>query len=206
MPERQARKPADMKAKGAGARSRVGALLAWLCLTSALAQPGVPPGPPAARAQPFDPAPILALAQGYLAELKPMAIYERVHGPRRDKREVVALLGDGERVYARFNLDPQALEPIAIGLEGLAPPLPEGARPQAMLRALEPLTPEALAFSSVVVPEPKGYKLLLVFEGRIVGELRLNGDLEPRAEEKWLEEYERSAWRYPETLRTSQEP
>lgn len=127
-----------------------------------------------------------------------MAIYLHRHGPQGERRELKVLLGDGERVYARFQLDPVALEPVPIGLETFVSALPQSASPEALLRALEPLVPEALALSSVVVPERAGYKLLLVFEGRIVGELRLDGALEPVPAAKWLEEWRESPWRFPE--------
>lgn len=183
-------------------------LLSGFCLvllSIGAAQPGPPPhaGPPAHRGgaafdpATFNPAAVVAAGTRYLGALEPMFIFEHVHGRRGEKREVKVLLGDGARVYAKLTLDPLTLEPVPLGLEGVAPPLPGGARPEAMLQALTGRVPEALSLSAVVVPERRGYKLFLVYEGRMVGELRLTQTLEPYAEPKWLDEYAESRWRYP---------
>jgi hypothetical protein len=138
----------------------------------------------------------LQAGEALLTRLEVLAVFEHVHGRRGEKREVRVLLGDASGVYGRFNLDPVSLEPVPIGLEGVAPLLPAVAEPEALFRAAEGVL-QALSLSAVVVPEREGFKLLLVYAGRIVGELRLAPDYAPAANAKWLEEYWRSSWRFP---------
>ncbi len=146
---------------------------------------------PDAPAAVFAPGPALEAGQALLAALEPVAVFEHVHGRRDEKREVRVLLGGGGAVYGRFNLDPSTLEPVPIGLEGVTLPLAAGASPEAFYASAQEIVAE-LSLSAVVVPEREGYKLLLVYAGRIVGELKLNLDYTPRGEKKWLEELERS--------------
>lgn len=190
-------------------RYRLGAL--WVALLLFLtpfgaAQPGPPhkpPGPPEGRGPDqhlpeggFDPARVLEVGQALLEGLVPLAIFEHVHGKRDEKREVWVLLGDEAGVYGRFTLDPTTLEPVPIGLEGVTPPLPVASDPHAFFQAAEAAAQE-LSLSAVVVPEREGYKLLLVYAGRIVGELNLNHDYTPIGDKGWLEAFGRSRWRFP---------
>jgi hypothetical protein len=168
-----------------------GQLLGALLLAPWAAAQG---GPPWARG--FDLPAVLAAGEAALATLEVMGVYLHVHGPRGANRTTRVLLGDGGRVYARLTLDPSTLEPVPIGLEGFSPPPPATLEPQQALASLLPL-PAALALSSVVVPEGRGYKLLLVYRGRIVGELWLTHDLGPDHQQRWVAEFARSAWRAP---------
>ncbi|WMT56270.1 hypothetical protein [Truepera radiovictrix] len=185
-------------------RPHLGAPLVALLLFTlvwATAQPGPPDGRGPSRRAPsaaaFDPATALQAGEALLTRLEVLAVFEHVHGRRDEKRELRVLLGDAAGAYGRFNLDPLSLEPVPIGLEGVAPPRPAAAEPEVLFRAAERAL-QALSLSAVVVPERDGVKLLLVYAGRIVGELRLNHGYAPAAHAKWLEEYGRSRWRFPD--------
>ena len=126
-----------------------------------------------------------------LPDLKVTEVYVFT-GPRpKGKRgEVRALLGSGDASFARLTLDPRTFEPVPLGLAGFLPSAK--APPQAASKVLAAIVPAELSLSSVVVPEPQGYKLLLVYQGWAVGELKLGLDLLPAPQKKWLEEAERS--------------
>lgn len=189
--------------KRSAAQVLLGTLTAFL-LPLAGAQPGPPDGrprgPPGDRGPDFaifEVGPVLRAAQAQLASLRTVAVFEHVHGKRGEKREVRVLLGNADEAYGAFHLNPESLEPVPVGLEGLTPRLGAGADPRDFFRAAESLLPR-LSVSSVVVPEKGGYKLLLVYDGRVVGELRLDERYVPDPEEGWLEEFEESSWHYPD--------
>lgn len=162
----------------------------------ASAQPSPPPAPPhpadeVTRA--FDLEAVLAAAQSYLKDLNITTVYVFTGPGPKDKRgELRVLLGVAEDSFAKLTLDPDTLEPVPLGLEGFLPAAMTAPPLATVTAALAEIVPGELSLSSVVVPEPRGYKLLLVYQGRAVGELKLDLDLKPDLQEKWLEEAGRS--------------
>ncbi len=171
-----------------------------------LAQPGPLPagppiGPPGLRdvAPPTETQGALAAAQELYPSLGAVAIFEHVHGRRGEKHEIKVLLGDDSHFYGRFNLDPSTRLPVPLGLEGFAAVPSRTTNLGTLFQAARRLVPE-LSLSNLVVKEKDGYKLLLVYEGQLVGELKLSPSYAPRTDDKWLEEFAKSAWRYPKQI------
>lgn len=160
-------------------------------VTPSLAQPT-----PTSTRESFDSRTVLEAGTALLEMLQPVAVFEHVHGKEGEKRELKGLLGDEGGPYARLVLHPETLEPIPLGLEEFAPPVAAALAPNDVMAVLPDLI-QTFSLSSLVVPEKDGFKLFLVYDGYMVGELKLTKELQPRYEEKWLKEYERSRWRYP---------
>ncbi|HEX7022203.1 MAG TPA: hypothetical protein VF171_05050 [Trueperaceae bacterium] len=125
-----------------------------------------------------------------------MAVYEDT-GMRGGGREVSVLLGDGERVFARFHLNPVTLEPVPLGLEGMVPDPRRDLSARHVFREVAGAVDGRLALSAKIVAEDDGYKLLMVYEGRVVGEMHLDRALRPEAKIEWLRDFQKSDWKYP---------
>lgn len=174
-------------------------------LTAGPPPPGLPPSPPGLRdvASAAQTQAALAAAQALYPSVGAVAIFEHVLGREGEKQEIKVLLGDTTAIYGRFNLDPKTKLPVPLGLEGFASAPTQRDDLEALFQVATHLIPD-LSLSNLVVKERDGYKLLLIYEGQLVGELKLNEAYAPRTDEKWLEEFGESAWRYPEQITTQQ--
>lgn len=148
----------------------------------------------------FEPQQVLDTAQHYLRDLRLVALYQPIEESQRGRARyaVQVLLGLDGQATARLALHPRGLKPLPLGLEDQLPPLPPRLRPQRVAEMVETDVLGHLLLANMVLTEAGGYKLLLVHSGRMVGELLLDHELDPRPGEAWVETFTQSAWRYPE--------
>jgi hypothetical protein len=169
-----------------------GLLVAGL-LGTGLAQPGL-------ALSPEEAAEVLSAATTLLETLEPVALYQlaprRGGGPPRP-RPVELRLGQGGRAFARLALHPRGLQPLPLGFETRVPPLPPRLSPEGVLAHVRDRVLGELSLANLVLDEGEGYRLLLVYRGRSVGEMQLSRALEPRDMSDWQDEHARSPWRYP---------
>lgn len=163
---------------------------------AAVAQPGppegVPPGPPAwVPGPPSWAAPparerALEVGERLLQELSVTTLIERGREGHPGERELVALLGIGDQVFGYVKLHPIRLEPAPLGVDLGAVAPRRGLQVDHVLPRLNALLP-SFALSQAVVADTGGYRVLLVYQGRVVGVLFLTEAFELAPQPAWLD-------------------
>jgi hypothetical protein len=149
-------------------------------------------------AQPSDP-PVLDRCQAISQNLRPQLAYAERAAPQRFFLRLV-LGADGLPVSRiTVNID---LTPVPLGLEEIAVlvlerPVQDALRLRGMLARHFDRALQNISLGNWYVVEPRGFRCFLTFQGRVVGIIRLNPNLEPLSDPRWLQAYRRSPVRFP---------
>lgn len=145
--------------------------------------------------------PPLDRCQSVFSELKPMFLYAERLAPERFL--IRGVLGQAGLPLARVTLSGN-FEPVPLGLEDLAvqvvrPALDRGRLLAQATRLFDSLG-QGIALGNWYTQEVRAYRCYLTYQGRVVGVIRLNFNLQPIPDPRLTQAYRRAPLRYPALL------